>query len=160
MHDELFDGRRLRVLTIVDNFSRVSPGIGVKARYQATDVVIRVDNGPEFVSRELDLWAYTHGVTLDFSRPEKPTDNAFIESFNSRVIVVHPPSLDFHPGILQAQEPRLIQALLPQTSGRTVRSGTCPRSSSHDPLSRHAGTEGQKDRNLSLRMVQLPGSPH
>jgi putative transposase len=99
MHDELFDGRRLRVLTIGDNFGRVSPGIGVKARYQATDVVqtlgadaaehgmpkrIRVDNGPEFVSKELDLWACTHGVTLDFSRPGKPTDNAFIESFNSR----------------------------------------------------------------------------
>lgn len=100
MHDELFDGRRLRVLTIVDNFSRVSTGIGVKTKYQATDVVdtlavataeqgmpkrIRVDNGPEFVSKELDLWAYTHSVTLDFSRPGKPTDNAFIESFNSRL---------------------------------------------------------------------------
>ncbi len=45
---------------------------------------IRVDNGPEFISKELDLWAYMHGVTLDFSRPGKPTDNAFIESFNSR----------------------------------------------------------------------------
>ena len=45
---------------------------------------IRVDNGPEFISKELDLWAFTHGVTLDFSRPGKPTDNAFIESFNSR----------------------------------------------------------------------------
>jgi putative transposase len=43
---------------------------------------IRVDNGPEFVSRELDLWAWSRGVTLDFSRPGKPTDNAFIESFN------------------------------------------------------------------------------
>ena len=41
--------------------------------------------GPEFVSKELDLWAYTHGVTLDFSRPGKPTDNAFIEAFNARV---------------------------------------------------------------------------
>jgi putative transposase len=39
---------------------------------------IRVDNGPEFVSRELDLWAFMRGVTLDFSRPGKPTDNAYI----------------------------------------------------------------------------------
>lgn len=38
----------------------------------------------EFVSRDLDLWAYQRGVTLDFSRPGKPTDNAFIEAFNGR----------------------------------------------------------------------------
>jgi putative transposase len=47
--------------------------------------VIRVDQGTEFVSRDLDLWAYTRGVTLDFSRPGKPTDNAFIESFNGKL---------------------------------------------------------------------------
>lgn len=45
---------------------------------------IRVDQGTEFVSRDLDLWAYAKGVTLDFSRPGKPTDNAFIEAFNGR----------------------------------------------------------------------------
>jgi putative transposase len=45
---------------------------------------IRVDQGSEFVSRDLDLWAYRHGVELDFSRPGKPTDNAFIEAFNGR----------------------------------------------------------------------------
>jgi putative transposase len=43
---------------------------------------IRVDNGPEFISKALDRWAYDNGVTLDFSRPGKPTDNAFVESFN------------------------------------------------------------------------------
>jgi len=100
MSDELFDGRRLRILTIVDNFSRVSPLIGVGFRYKGYDVVralqeaarrfgaperIRVDNGPEFVSKEVDLWAYANNVVLDFSRPGKPTDNAFIESFNSRL---------------------------------------------------------------------------
>jgi len=46
---------------------------------------IRVDQGPEFVSRELDLWAYMNGVVLDFSRPGKPTDNGFIESFNGKI---------------------------------------------------------------------------
>jgi putative transposase len=46
---------------------------------------IRVDRGSEFISRDLDLWAYARGVTLDFSRPGKPTDNAFAEAFNSRV---------------------------------------------------------------------------
>ncbi len=45
---------------------------------------IQVDNGPEFISKDLDLWAYWNGVKLDFSRPGKPTDNALIESFNSR----------------------------------------------------------------------------
>jgi len=46
---------------------------------------IRVDNGPEFVSQSLDLWAYFNGVKLDFSRPGKPADNAVIESFNGRL---------------------------------------------------------------------------
>ena len=46
---------------------------------------ITVDNGPEFVSNALDQWAHPHGVTLHFSRPGKPVDNAFIESFNGRL---------------------------------------------------------------------------
>lgn len=46
---------------------------------------IRVDNGSEFISRDLDLWAYARQVTLDFSRPGKPTDNGFIEAFNSKL---------------------------------------------------------------------------
>lgn len=97
--DQLYNGQRLRCLTIVDAFSKLSPTIGVGFNYKAADVVetlelaakeygypktIRVDNGPEFISKELDLWAFTNGVTLDFSRRGKPTDNAFIESFNSR----------------------------------------------------------------------------
>src|SRR5687767_2796171 len=43
---------------------------------------IKVDNGSEFISKALDKWAYENKVTLDFSKPGKPTDNAFIESFN------------------------------------------------------------------------------
>ena len=46
--------------------------------------MIRVDHGSEFVSRDIDLWAYQRGVTLDFSRPGKPTDNAYVEVFNGR----------------------------------------------------------------------------
>jgi putative transposase len=45
---------------------------------------IRVDNGPGFISKILDQWAYLNGVELDFSRPGKPTDNAPIETFNGR----------------------------------------------------------------------------
>jgi putative transposase len=99
VHDQLFDGKKIRILTIVDTLSRLSPAVDVRHSYRGSDVVetlergaaefgyprtIRVDNGPEFVSKELDLWAYIKGVTLDFSRPGKPTDNAFIESFNGK----------------------------------------------------------------------------
>jgi len=99
VHDQLFDGRKIRALTIVDTFTRLSPAIDVRQNYRGADVVatleraaadaglpktIRVDNGPEFVSKELDLWAFIRGVTLDFSRPGKPTDNAYIESFNGK----------------------------------------------------------------------------
>jgi putative transposase len=99
VHDQLATGRKLRVLTIVDIFSRFSPALEPRFSFRGTDVVevlervgreiglpaaIRVDQGTEFVSRDLDLWAYQRGVTLDFSRPGKPTDNAFIESFNGK----------------------------------------------------------------------------
>ena len=84
VHDQLFDGRKIRVLTIVDTFTRLSPAIDVRQSYRGGDVVntlervgrevgypktIRLDNGPEFISKELDLWAFMRGVTLDFSRP-------------------------------------------------------------------------------------------
>jgi putative transposase len=100
LSDQLFNGSKIRVLAIVDAFSRLSPAIDVRQRYRGSDVVdtlervtaiygmpktIRLDNGPEFISRDLDLWAWSNGVTLDFSRPGKPTDNAFVESFNGKV---------------------------------------------------------------------------
>ncbi len=47
---------------------------------------IKVDNGSEFISKTLDRWAYVNKVTQDFSRPGKPTDNAFIESFNGSLL--------------------------------------------------------------------------
>ena len=100
MSDELFDGRRIRLLTIVDNFSRESLAIEVDQRIGGQRVVevlmqlgkerglpktIRVDNGPEFTSKRLDQWAYLNGVELDFSRPGKPMDNGLIEAFNGRL---------------------------------------------------------------------------
>ncbi len=97
LSDSLVDGRRFRVLTIVDNVSRVSPAIEIGVSLTGERVVavlerlqrtmgrperIAIDNGPEFISKALDAWAYRNGVQLEFSRPGKPTDNAFAESFN------------------------------------------------------------------------------
>jgi putative transposase len=100
MADNLADGRKIRLLTIVDNFSRECLALDVDRGFKGTDVAqvltrivsergkprqIRCDNGPEFISKALDQWACWNKVELDFSRPGKPTDNAFIESFNGRV---------------------------------------------------------------------------
>jgi putative transposase len=96
--DNRFDWRKIRALTIVDNFSRQCLAIHVGQSLKGEDVVavmqrlhqelglvperIQVDNGSEFISKALDRWAYDQHVTLDFSRPGKPTDNPYIESFN------------------------------------------------------------------------------
>ena len=97
--DCLHDGRRFRALTIVDNVSRVSPAIEVGnslsghrvaavldglAHTHSLPKVIQVDNGPEFTSKALDEWAHRKKIKLQYSRPGKPTDNPFIESFNGR----------------------------------------------------------------------------
>lgn len=96
--DNLFNSQRFRCLTIVDNFSRYCHAIRVGKSIKGADVVevmealkkenaavplrIQVDNGSEFISKDLDKWAYENKVTLDYSRPGTPTDNPFIESFN------------------------------------------------------------------------------
>jgi transposase InsO family protein len=87
----------LRALTIVDVYTRESVAIEVGQSLKGEDVVrtlnrmkyegrvpkfLFCDNGSEFTSQAMDLWAYRNGVKIDFSRPGKPTDNAFIESFN------------------------------------------------------------------------------
>lgn len=96
---QIYNGRRIRLLTLVDNHTRESLAIHVAQRIRGSEVVvvlekvmavhgkpqtIQVDNGPEFISKDVDLWAYWNQVQLDFSRPGKPTDNAYIESFNAR----------------------------------------------------------------------------
>ncbi|MDJ5228952.1 IS3 family transposase [Salmonella enterica] len=96
--DNPFNGRRFRALTVVVNFSRECLAIHAGKLLKGEDVVrimealrvlnkrlpvgIQTDNGSEFISKSLDKWVYEHGVTMDFSRPGKPTDNPFIESFN------------------------------------------------------------------------------
>lgn len=67
--------------TAARTWSRHSSGCAARSVIRGS---IRVDNGSEFISRDLDLWAYHKGVVLDFSRPGKPTDNSYIESFNGK----------------------------------------------------------------------------
>ena len=95
--DQLANGSRFRCLTILDVFTRECIAIEVGRQLKGTDVVavlnklrlanrtptkVFVDNGSEFTSQIMDLWAYHRGVKIEFSRPGKPTDNAFVESFN------------------------------------------------------------------------------
>jgi putative transposase len=97
--DSLYNGRRLRVLTVVDDLSKECPVLEVDhsltgqritrvlervALIRGLPEVITVDNGPEFISKALDSWAYTNGVKLRFIQPGKPTQNAYIESFNGK----------------------------------------------------------------------------
>ncbi len=95
--DQLADGRRFRSLTVLDIYTRECLAIESEQRLKGEDVVLALnrikiqrgvpkflhcDNGSEFSSRAMDLWAYQNGVRMAFSRPGKPTDNAFVESFN------------------------------------------------------------------------------
>ena len=98
VHDVLADGRTIRILAVVDVFSRECVALVAKTSFRAEDVCrilseagerrgklpecITVDNGSEFTSKALDHWAYWNRVRLDFSRPGKPMDNGHIEAFN------------------------------------------------------------------------------
>jgi putative transposase len=102
MHDRLADSQRhvIRLLTIVDIYTRECLALEVGRTFRSQDVIhvlsrviaqrgrpqaIRCDNGTEFTATAFDQWAYANSIVVDFSRPGKPTDNAFIESFNGRV---------------------------------------------------------------------------
>lgn len=100
VQDTLGTGRVFRALTIVDDCTRYCPAIVVDLglggeRVIATLEQLRAerglpatlvcDNGPEFTSQALDQWAYMRGITLQFIRPGKPVENAYIESFNGRL---------------------------------------------------------------------------
>jgi putative transposase len=97
--DALSSGRKIRALTMVDDYSRKCHRIevdtsigGVRvarvlneiAQGEGLPELITIDNGPEFIGKALDAWAYQRGVKLNFIRPGKPVDNSFIESFNGR----------------------------------------------------------------------------
>ena len=97
--DGLVDGRRVRCLNIVDDFTKQCLAIEVDTSLPGKRVVnvlqrlaesrglpkgITVDNGPEFVSKALDEWAYAVGLQLRYIQPGKPQQNAYIESFNGK----------------------------------------------------------------------------
>ena len=99
IQDSLWSGRKYRTLSIVDTYSRECLTVEADTSLPGHRVVrildrlgdikglpasIRVDNGPEFISRVLDEWAYRNGVRLDFIRPGKPTENCYAESFHGR----------------------------------------------------------------------------
>jgi putative transposase len=99
VQDRLTSGRKIRALTIVDNFSRECPNIEVDTSLGGRRVVrvlerlversgapeaITIDNGTEFDSKVMDEWAFKRKVRLDFIRPGKPNENAYGESFNGR----------------------------------------------------------------------------
>lgn len=99
VHDSLAGGSLIRVLTVLDVYTRECVALEAGVGFRGEDVtrilhrvgqergavpeLISVDNGTEFTSRALDHWAYWDQVKLDFSRPGKPTDNAHIEAFNA-----------------------------------------------------------------------------
>ncbi|KGW18155.1 integrase core domain protein [Burkholderia pseudomallei MSHR4000] len=93
------NGRRVKCLTVVDDFTKEAVDIVVDhgisglyvaraldraARFRGYPKAVRTDQGPEFTSRALDQWAYANGVTLKLIQAGKPTQNAYIESFNGK----------------------------------------------------------------------------
>jgi len=99
MRDSLADGRAIKVLSVVDEYTRkcfrievdtsingmrVTRVLSEIAQLEDLPQIIVIDNGPEFISNALDAWAYQRGVKLTFIRPGKPVENAYIESFNGR----------------------------------------------------------------------------
>lgn len=100
MRDALSSGRAFRMLNVVDDFTRECLVIEVDSSLPGERVVqvlerlgatrglpeaIVLDNGPEFTGQALDAWAHRRGVRLQFIRPGRPVENAFVESFNGRL---------------------------------------------------------------------------
>jgi len=100
VHDSTIDGRSLRVLTVIDTYSRECLVLEVDRALCAPQVtaalervivrrgkpqMITCDNGTEFTSNHFDAWAYKQGVAIDFISPGRPVENGHIESFNGKL---------------------------------------------------------------------------
>lgn len=99
VHDNISDGRRFRCFNLVDDFTRESLVMHVERSIRSGDLVnifeqlkssrglpktVRCDNGPELTAIDMDLWAFRNGVEIKTIQPGKPTQNAFVESFNGK----------------------------------------------------------------------------
>jgi len=100
MHDQLADGRSIRLFNVIDDFNREGLGIEVDFSLPSERVIrsleriiewrgkptrIRCDNGPEYVSVALTAWTQQQGIRLEFIQPGKPQQNAYIERYNRTV---------------------------------------------------------------------------
>jgi putative transposase len=100
MHDSLWDGRTFRMLNVIDDFNREVLAIETDISLPALRVIrvlerleetrglpsmLRVDNGPEFVSHKLDTWCKDRRITLAYIQPGKPTQNAYVERLNGSI---------------------------------------------------------------------------
>lgn len=100
MHDQLTDGRSIRLLNVIDDFNREGLSIDVDLSLPASRVirsldriiewrgkpkVIRCDNGPEYISAKLQEWAKNNEVILQYIQPGKPQQNAYVERYNRTV---------------------------------------------------------------------------
>ena len=173
--DQLADGRKFRALTIVDVFTRESLVIEVGQSLKGTDVVrvlsrigsqraipktLYCDNGTEFTSQAMDLWAYHAGVKIDFSRPGKPTDNAYIESFNG---TFRSECLDAHWFATLAEARQVIEAWRHEYNEsrphRALGERTPNEIASEFAASREL-TGQQNCRKLTFRVIQEKGADH
>ena len=100
MSDSLWDGRKYRLLNIIDDFNRELLAVEVDTSIPASRVIrtlehislyrnlpqmIRVDNGPEFISDKFDRWCKLNKIQLVFIQPGKPMQNGFVERFNGNI---------------------------------------------------------------------------
>jgi putative transposase len=100
MHDQLSDGRSIRLFNVIDDFNREGLEIDVDFSLPSERVIrtldriiewrgkpgkIRCDNGPEYVSAALASWSLKRGIQLEFIQPGKPQQNAYVERYNSTV---------------------------------------------------------------------------
>jgi len=100
MADSLWDGKKYRILNVLDDYNREVLSIDTDTSIPAMRVIrvleqlkqvrglpqmIRVDNGPEFISQKLDYWCKDNKVQLVFIQPGKPSQNGYIERFNGSI---------------------------------------------------------------------------
>jgi putative transposase len=97
MSDALANGRRIRIFNVIDDYNREALSVDAQYSYPAAYVIrcleqlsverglpqqIRVDNGPEFISKAFQNWCESHQIEIQYIQPGKPTQNAYIERFN------------------------------------------------------------------------------